>query len=493
MSAEPEATSLTRSTLLTMTMRWSDRLIGFVSLMVLARLLSPDDIGLVAMAMLVVALTDVLMDLGVNVALIRNPQASRSDFNTAWTLRLIQNSLAAVVLVATAPAAAAYFDAPTITAIQPWLALSIVVAGFENIGVIAFQKEMRFGAELRYLLTRRLFGFFLTIALAAALESYWALVFGTLGGRAFGTALSYLVHPMRPRLELSRFRPIISVSRWMLLRSLGEYLNNQLHRLLVGRLAGTATMGAYSIANEVSTIPSAELVAPMNRALFPAMARLKDDAEALRRLFLEATGMQALVALPAAVGLCLVASEAVPLLLGPRWEMAVPYVQWLTLAGAGQALCASSHYLLLTIGRMSQAVLLIWLQVVVFALMAWLIDTDEAAERMAMARFFAASFAVFATAFAVRRALVTVTLTSITTAVVRPFAGILGMAVTITCVPAPFLGVAQLLLWKILLGTGSYVAIVLALWWIVGRPTGPETWFLTRIPSLRKFCAPKDN
>ena len=96
-------------------MRWTDRSIAFVSTLILARLLVPEDFGVIAMASLVIGLADVFFELGVNVALIQNRTPSQEHYDTAWTLRIIQTTLAAIVVVIAAPLAATYFNDPRVT------------------------------------------------------------------------------------------------------------------------------------------------------------------------------------------------------------------------------------------------------------------------------------------------------------------------------------------------------------------------------------------
>ena len=210
-------------------MRWTDRSIAFVSTLILARLLVPADFGVIVMASLFIGLADVFFELGVNVALIQNRTPSQEHYDTAWTLRIIQTTLAAIVVVIAAPLAATYFNDPRVTLVVQVLAVSLVLSGLENIGVVTFQKEMQFGKEFQFLFCKRIVGFIVTIVAAWFIRSYWALVIGALTGRTFGVALSFVMHPMRPRLGLEKFREIFSVSQWVLVRSIGGYFQINLH------------------------------------------------------------------------------------------------------------------------------------------------------------------------------------------------------------------------------------------------------------------------
>jgi lipopolysaccharide exporter len=189
--------SIVRGTLFTVAMRWTDRLIGLLSTLVLARLLLPQDFGIIAMATLVIALADLLFDLGVHATLIQNPAPSPSHFDTAWTLGLLQAAAVALALQLCAPFAAHYFHESRLQSVIQVLALSLLLNSLENIGVVNFQREMRFGQDYVFLFCKRFSGFLVTLACAWWLRSYWALVLGTLGGRLVGVACSYAMHPMR--------------------------------------------------------------------------------------------------------------------------------------------------------------------------------------------------------------------------------------------------------------------------------------------------------
>ena len=121
-----------------------------------------------------------------------------------------------MVVVIAAPLAATYFNDPRVTLVVRALAVSLMLSGIENIAVVTFQKEMQFGKEFQFLFCKRIVGFIVTIGAAWVIRSYWALVIGALAGRTFGVALSFAIHPMRPRLSLKKFREIFSVSQWML-------------------------------------------------------------------------------------------------------------------------------------------------------------------------------------------------------------------------------------------------------------------------------------
>lgn len=478
--------SILQGTVFTVATRWVDRLVGVVSTLILARLLVPADFGIVAMASLGIGLADVMLDLGVNIALIQNRKATQAHFNTAWTLRLVQTAVATFLVLVSAPFAAVYFKDARIEPVLQVLSLSILLSGLENIGIVAFQRDMQFGAEFRFMFFRRIAGFLVTIAAAWALKSYWALVIGALVGRAIGVGLSYTMHPMRPRLSLEKLGEIFSVSQWMLARSIGGYLQNNLHRVLVGGAAPAATMGAYTLADEISAMPTGELLAPLNRVLFPAFAAATANPLELRRLFLLAQGLQTLLAVPAAVGLALVADEAVPILLGEKWLHAVPFLQILALVNIAYALTTSSSYMLIVLGKVRDSVISTWLLIGVFALLALTVYAGAEALTIAWLRLLVGACGGIGISFwLLIRALPVVRYRDVFNTSVRPIVGAAGMAAALIGI-SPYLHLPLFMVFctKILLGAVTYMGLTLTMWRVAGCPEGAESYLITNARSL---------
>lgn len=475
-------TSVIRGAVLTVSMRWTDRLIGFLSTLILARLLAPDDFGIIAMASVVVGLVDAFLGLGVHVALIQNRNALPAHYHAAWTLRFAQLALAAVVIFLLAPQAATYFNDPRIVPVLRFMAVGAVLLAFENIGIVSFQKEMRFGLDFQFTFLKRITGFVITIIAAAILHNYWALVIGTLAHRLVGIYLSYRMHPMRPRFCLDKVKEIFSVSQWMLLNSIAAFLNRNLDSVLVGRQSAAAVVGGYTLANEISSMPTTEVLAPVNRVLFPAFVEAKNDLGELKRLYLLAQGIQSLMGIAAGVGLALVAAEAVTVLLGEKWQFIVPFVQLLAFASVIESLGTSGGYILLTLGKTRSAVFVSVLQVAFLAITAFAIFPSLAPLQLALVRVTAVSVGLIASFWMLRSALNNIALMDILGLFVRPLlgAGLMALAVTTVGNLVQF-GPHLQLVAKIFTGLLCYPAAVLALWYLVGRPSGPESYLLEKV------------
>lgn len=479
-------TSAFAGAVLTVGMRWTDRVIGLVSTMVLARLLLPEDFGLVAMAMIVVGSVDVLLDLGVGAALIQNRHADRSDFDTAWTLRFCQAALVAAIIAIGAPLAARYYGDPRVVDILRVIAISVVIGGFENIGTVHFQKDMEFGRDFRFFVAKRLLTTAVTLTLAFGLQSYWALVLGSLTGRGFGVALSYFMHPFRPRVSFSRMRRIWSFSQWNLVSNAANYLTNRLDQFVVGKRANPSVLGAYAIGDEISAMPTTEILAPLGRVMFPAFVNARVEPNEFRRIVILSFGVQALIGVPAGAGIALVAPEFVPIFLGEKWRVAVPFVQVLGFVGVITALAHSSHYALLALGRMRalSAFAVLRLATLFTALVVMFPGAD--AEQVAEIRLSVALLALVALQVMMARIVPALNPRTLLMSVWRALlaAGLMVLAVLWVSSVLAEAETGLLLLAKVLAGIATYVTTVAVLWQMSGRPAGPEAYILSNITRI---------
>lgn len=333
-------------------LRLFNRSIGLISMAVLARLLLPDDFGLMAMAMAVIAFVDVLTSFGFELKLIQSEAPQREHFDTAWSLNLCLAVATALVIISSASAVATFYGDPRLAAVMVAIGIARLFAGFENIGVVHFRRDLNFAAEFRYLASRRLVGFAVAMASAFIMRDYWALVIGAAASRLVGVPLSYYMHPFRPRFTFARARELMSFSGWVLVnQTLGEIMNRAPH-IIVGRLYGTQAVGAYTVAAEVSLLAQTELIAPINRAMFPGYSRLTTDPAQFRRTCIDATAMILLIALPICVGIGVLAPPLVRLLLGEQWATVVPIIQVLAAAGAVGAVTSNTMSICLAIGKL---------------------------------------------------------------------------------------------------------------------------------------------
>ncbi|WP_426173137.1 lipopolysaccharide biosynthesis protein [Massilia sp. TWR1-2-2] len=328
-----------------------DRGVGLVSTIVLARLLAPVDFGLVAIAMMLIGALALLFAFSFDVHLIQKPDAGRDEFDTAWTFNVIFGTVTALLLAALAHAVALFYHEPRLEAVVYSLALGCFIGGLSNIGPVIFRREMRFDREFKFMLGKRLAPVIVTIPIAIWLHSYWALVIGQLTGTVASVVLSYLVSDYRPKLSLKARVDLFNSSKWLFINNVLIFLNGRASEFVIGKLAGVTGLGVYAISYEFATLPTTELVAPINRAAFPGYSRLSHDIDQLRSSFLGVISVIALFTLPMGIGIAVVADLMVPAVLGWKWLDAIPLIQILSLFSVLTALQTNIGYVYLAVGR----------------------------------------------------------------------------------------------------------------------------------------------
>lgn len=474
--------SLVNGAIITVAMRWIDRGIGVISTLILARILVPDDFGIIAMASVIVAFVDIMFDLGINVALIQRKDPSQDYYNTAWTMRIMQATCVATALALAAPLAADYYHDERVVNVIRLMALSIVVASFENIGIVNFQKELNFTADAKFILFKRMIAFTSTIVMTLMLESYWGMVIGTLVGRSASTIRSYWVHPMRPGFGLKEWRAIFGISQWILVKNVSQYLDRNAHIFVVGGMGRTDITGGYTLASEISDIPGTDLLAPINRVLFPAFALARDNLNELTRLLVSAQSIQVMITFPACVGFVMTAHEFVPVALGEKWLFIVPFIQILAFSNIIQSISSSANYVLTVVGQIRLLALASWIQLALFGAGLLAFAGSLTPELVAEVRL-AAIVATFGVSYyLLTRHVPGISILAMLKGIARPTAGCVAIALSLYGLEANLaLPAAPLLAVKVVTGVVVYVSVVLILWQLAGRPDGAEAFLVKKI------------
>jgi O-antigen/teichoic acid export membrane protein len=328
-----------------------ERAIGLISTLILARLLVPADFGVIAMAMSFVAILELLWTFSFDSALIQHQNADRRHYDTAWTLNIGLGLAIAAGLLAIAQPAASFYGDDRLVALISCLALGSFLQGFENVGVVAFRKELRFGTEFIYQLARKLSGFIVTVPLAFMLRNYWALAAGMVSIRLASLVLSYIAHPYRPRFSLAARGSLVGFSKWLFFNNVLFSIQTRAQDFVVGKLAGPNGLGLFNVAYDISTLPTTAVVFPINRAVFPGFAKLAEQPGALVAGYLNVMGITALLTLPAGFGIAATAELLVPVVLGGKWVDAIGLIEVLAVFGSLAAMGSVFGPTFMALGR----------------------------------------------------------------------------------------------------------------------------------------------
>ena len=332
----------------TISIRVVERVIGFVSTLVLARLLAPADFGVVAMGTAIQGVLSALTEFGFTKAIIRMQRPQHAHYSTAFTLNAITSALVAVALLIAIPLAQIWYDDARVAPVLATLAAMSLIGGFRNLGLARYERALDFRPFFLIALARKLSSFTIGAICALLWHDYRALLAGMLLGSVVEIAATYRLTRFRPRFTLARARELMGFSIWWLAGEMATMFGRRGQDLLVGQQLGAATLGQYAVALDLATMPTTEIVAPVMRAVFPGYMQMKDDVGRLYSAFVRVWGVIALLAIPSAVGIACIAPLMTLVVLGPKWLDAAPFMGALALIGALQALNSCYWPMLLT-------------------------------------------------------------------------------------------------------------------------------------------------
>ena len=484
-------TAVAKGAIWSVSFRMAQRLIGVVSTLILARLLVPSDFGLIAMAMTVLALIEVVTVGEFSSAIIQNPDATRDHYNTAWTLSALFGLTAMLLLILLARPAASFFSEPRLKHVIYGLSVLPLLTGLWNMGCVDFRKHLQFRKDFMLQVGSKLTGFAVVVPLAFLTRSYWALVAGAIAGRTGGLVLSYLLHPFRPRFSLLGTRELFGFSAWMMFNNAVNYLRIRGAHLVIGRLMSSQSLGLYTVSFEMANLPTSELANPINRAIFPGYSKLQDDRTAMRRAFLRVLGLVALGTIPAGIGMASVAHLFVPAVLGFKWIEAVPLIGLLAISGTIYVLQVNIQSLYYATGRPRLKGLMTLLEIALLLPLLLLLIPRYQLTGAAAAMLITVSVSVPVN-FGMALMLLGLRPGAAIAVIWRPALAASAMYLAVRTAFPPYAAAGTslenlgLLLAAALLGATAYAATVAVLWLISGRPAGAEAWVWSQLHRLAR-------
>jgi PST family polysaccharide transporter len=345
------------------------RAVSLASLMLLARLLAPEDYGLLASALVYLTYAETASDLGTGAALVYWRGSPAEAAQAAFIVGLVMGWVWFALTVACAPAVAAYFDSPETEAVLRTFAWIFPIKALGLAHDALCRKALRFRARFVPELGMAAVKAGVSVALALGGLGVWALVWGQIAGTAAWTMLLWRVSPWRPALRLPR-AAILSMLRYgrgIVAVNILAAVTHHADLVVVGRVLGTAALGFYQIAYKVPELTLLLLSREISTVVFPALARIGAERGDVRAAYLAALRLVSLLALPAGAAMAVLAEPLVLVLFGAEWRPATPILRALAAysgfravgAHAGDVLKATGRpHLLATLGLLKAAILL---------------------------------------------------------------------------------------------------------------------------------------
>jgi PST family polysaccharide transporter len=331
--------------------RLSSRCLDLLMLAVLANFLAPADFGLIAIAMTLLLIVEVVFELPVIMALVRLSEVTPADYNTAFTLALIRGvSFVALMIAMAWPFAQFYGDGRLVGLI---CALSIAPAarGLTSPRLADFMRNLDFRREAAIDICGKLVACIAAISTAWFFRSYWAIAVATIVAPITMATLSYILAPYRPRLTLKKWHVFSGFIKHSTATQVVAALNWQIDQLLLGKFVNQERLGFYSMASNIASLPWQLVQAQGTRPLLGAFSLIRDDRSRLQFAYKLSAHAALLLTIPALVGLAFLARPIVLVVLGEKWIDAGDLLWWLCLVNIPQLFAMPVAALVLSLNQ----------------------------------------------------------------------------------------------------------------------------------------------
>ncbi len=314
---------------------WGSRAISLLAFVMLSRLLTPKDFGLVAMASLFISFVQAIQDQGFGDAIVQRKHLQQEHLDTAFWTNLLMGCLLAFVGIGCSNIIADLFHQPELTPIIRWLSLSFIMAGLSSTQQAILRRQLDF----KELAARSLFavslGGVVGVTLALLGFGIWSLVIQNLTSGLIGVVVLWRISDWRPGFHFSKthFFELFSFGSNIIGINLLNFLNRHADDFLIGYFLGPTLLGFYTIAYRLLVVMTELLTSVTNAVAFPAFSRMQNDMEQIRYTFYRAIYYTSLISFPAFVGVAVIAPELIIIIFGSQWMLSIPVMRILAFIG----------------------------------------------------------------------------------------------------------------------------------------------------------------
>ncbi len=312
----------------------TSQIINLVRMFVLARILVPEDFGMMSIGLVTVNTILNVTDLGMLPALIQRSAVENKHFHAAWTVNLFRGLLISLIIIFGAPAIAELFSEPEAIPIIRVMALSPLIDALTSVKIANLHRQLNFRSLAIIQLTAVAVETMISIILASKF-GVWALVSGVIAGALARMVLSYIFAPYKPKIRLNyqATMPLIHYGRWIFLSNVAAVSGSSILQVVVSRQLGLASLGMYYLALRLAFLPTEISSKVVGEVAFPLFSTFRLDRDKISRAFRTIyIGVIALL-LPVYALLIAFAPTLTQDILGPRWIGAAPIIRVLSLAG----------------------------------------------------------------------------------------------------------------------------------------------------------------
>ncbi len=332
---------------------FSNQGLSFIFGIILARLLTPSDYGIIALLMVFISVISIFVDSGFSVALIRKEEKKKEDFDTEFYFNIIVGACCYCFLFVLAPYIADFYDIPLLNPILKVLSIKLILQSFIIVQTAIFSINLDFKTPALIGLISNAISGLCGICFAYCGFGIWALVIQQITGQAIMMLALWVKSSWRPSLRFSNesFQYMFDFGSKMIVSSLIQTIYNNLYPLLIGGKFGAIDVGLYSRANHLAQFPSANISTILNNVTFPILSKINKDEQRVIEVYNNILKTVSYVVFPVMIIIAINARPLVLLLLGNKWESCIVLLQILCFAFMWQPISSINQSVLKVVNR----------------------------------------------------------------------------------------------------------------------------------------------
>ena len=315
--------------------KWGVRIISFLVMLLLARLVLPESFGLVAYATVFISFAQIFVDQGFSDAIVQFPNLEREHLDTAFWISILTGTGLTVVTILSSGLIANGFHEPRLVPVLKWLSPVFLVSALSSVQQSLLRRNLAFKALTVRSLIATVSSGVVAVVMAFLGFGVWSLVAKLLVEGVVSVIALWQVSNWRPTFRISRkhVKELFSFGMHIVGGNFVDFLSVHSDDFLIGYFLGPIALGYYTLGYNLLIVMTDLLVSVPNLVAFPIFSKIQDDPERLRSAFNEVTQLQSLIAFPIFLGIFIVAPEAVRVLYSDTWAASIPVVQILMLIG----------------------------------------------------------------------------------------------------------------------------------------------------------------
>jgi teichuronic acid exporter len=325
----------------------------FVLTIIIARILSPEDYGLIGMMAVFISLATSFIDSGFSQALIQKKNVTEEEYSTVFYFNLFISIVAGALLFFTAPFIACFYHEPKLVLVARVMSLNFIVNALGLVQNTKLTKEIEFKSLTKVSIYATIFSGIIGVVMAYSGFGVWTLVFQVLINNIAKTVLLWILSKWKPIriFNMSALKELFHFgSRMLSVAILNTFFEN-IYNMLIGKFYSKKDLGYYSQAYKIQQLPVSSLTSMIQKVTFPSYSQIQDDTERLKAAYRKTIAITVFISFPLLVYLMMAAKPLVSLLLTDKWLPSVIYLQLFCLIGLIYPVSAINLNLLMVKGR----------------------------------------------------------------------------------------------------------------------------------------------